>query len=208
MEVKFADSFGKSLKTLAWRHHPVYKFYEFFRYKIPMFFKNVWFFRKELWQFRTWDYSFNLSLLKRSLEGLVDTIEFKGWEIDGPRMKKVAKMKRAIQILDNIDKHPYIEMAEEKLGPLSKWDIEFQPVSGNSELFELVDNESENEKNHRRTVYDLSNQLEEQEWNELWTILRGQNIQEYKDLMNKKEVKDGSEWDEWYDGSGMTHWWD
>lgn len=208
MEVKFADSFGKSLKTLAWHHHPIYKFYEFFRYKIPMFLKNIWFFRKQLWEFRTWDYSFNLQLLKRSLEGLADTIEFKGWEIDGPRMKKVAKMKRTIQILDNIEKHPYIEMAEEKLGPLSKWNIEFQPVSDNSELFELVDNESENEKNHRRAVYDLSNQLEEQEWNELWTILRGQNIQEYKDLMDKKEVKDGSEWDEWYDGSGMTHWWD
>ena len=208
MEIKFANSFGKSLKTLAWHHHPVYKFYEFFRYKIPMFFKNIWFFRKELWQFRTWDYTFNLSLFKRSIEGLAETIEFKGWEIDGPRMKKVAKMKRVIQILDNIEKYPYIEMAEEKLGPLSKWDIQFEPIPDNPEMYELVETETEIEKNHRRVVYDLSNQLEEQEWNELWTILRGQNIQEYKDLMDKKEVKDGSEWDEWYDGSGMTHWWD
>ena len=61
MEVKFANSFSKSLKTLAWHHHPIYKFYEFFRYKIPMFFKNVWFFRKELWQFRPWDYTFNFN---------------------------------------------------------------------------------------------------------------------------------------------------
>ena len=208
MEIKFTNSFGKSLMKLAWHHHPVYKFYEFFRYKIPMFFKNVWFFRKELWRFRTWDYTFNLSLLKRSIEGLADTIEFKGWEIDGPRMKKVAKMKRAIQILDNIENHPYIEMAEEKLGKLSKWRIEFAPLPDNPEMYELVETETEIEKNHRRAVYDLSNKLEEQEWNELWTILRGQNIQEYKDLMDKKEVKDGSEWDEWYDGSGMTHWWD
>jgi hypothetical protein len=208
MEIKFADSFSKSLKKLVWHHHPVYKFYELFRYKIPSFFKNVWFFRKELWQFRTWDYTFNLLLLKRSIEGLADTIEFKGWEIDESRLKKVAKMKRAIQILDNIENYSYIEMAEEKLGKLKDWKPEFKALPDNPELFELVDNENEEEKSHTRAVYVLSDQLEQDEWNELWTILRGQNIQEYKDLMDKKEVKDGSEWDKWHDGSDMRQWWD
>jgi hypothetical protein len=208
MEIKFADSFSKSLKKLVWHHHPVYKFYELFRYKLPSFFKNVWFFRKELWQFRTWDYTFNLLLLKRSIEGLADTIEFKGWEIDESRLKKVAKMKRAIQILDNIENYSYIEMAEEKLGKLKDWKPEFKALPDNPELFELVDNENEEEKSHTRAVYVLSDQLEQDEWNELWTILRGQNIQEYKDLMDKKEVKDGSEWDKWHDGSDMRQWWD
>jgi hypothetical protein len=208
MEIKFADSFSKSLKKLVWHHHPVYKFYELFRYKLPSFFKNVWFFRKELWQFRTWDYTFNLLLLKRSIEGLADTIEFKGWEIDESRLKKVAKMKRAIQILDNIENYSYIEMAEEKLGKLKDWKPEFKALPDNPELFELVDNENEEEKSHTRAVYVLSDQLEQDEWNELWTILRGQNIQEYKDLMDKKEVKDGSEWDKWHDGSNMRQWWD
>jgi hypothetical protein len=193
---------------LVWHHHPVYKFYELFRYKLPSFFKNVWFFRKELWQFRTWDYTFNLLLLKRSIEGLADTIEFKGWEIDESRLKKVAKMKRAIQILDNIENYSYIEMAEEKLGKLKDWKPEFKALPDNPELFELVDNENEEEKSHTRAVYVLSDQLEQDEWNELWTILRGQNIQEYKDLMDKKEVKDGSEWDKWHDGSNMRQWWD
>jgi hypothetical protein len=208
MEIKFADSFSKSLKKLVWHHHPVYKFYELFRYKLPSFFKNVWFFRKELWQFRTWDYTFNLLLLKRSIEGLADTIEFKGWEIDESRLKKVAKMKRAIQILDNIENYSYIEMAEEKLGKLKDWKPEFKALPDNPELFELVDNENEEEKSHTRAVYVLSDQLEQDEWNELWTILRGQNIQEYKDQMDEKEVKDGSEWDKWHDGSDMRQWWD
>lgn len=208
MEIKFGNSFGKSLKKLAWHHHPVYKFYELFRYKIPMFFKNVWFFRKDLWRFRTWDYTFNLSLFKRSVEGLVDRIEFKGWEIDESRLKKVAKMKRVIQILDNIESYSYIEMAEEKLGKLNKWNHSFEPDPEFPEMYLLVDHDSEDQKNHTRAVYSLSDKLEQEEWNELWTILRGQNIQEYKDLMDKKEVKDGSEWDEWYDGSGMTYWWD
>ena len=45
MKVLFADSFGKSLKRLVWHQHPIYKVYELFRYKIPMFFENLWFFR-------------------------------------------------------------------------------------------------------------------------------------------------------------------
>ena len=117
-------------------------------------------------------------------------------------------MKRAIQILDNIENYSYIEMAEEKLGKLKDWKPEFKALPDNPELFELVDNENEEEKSHTRAVYVLSDQLEQDEWNELWTILRGQNIQEYKDLMDKKEVKDGSEWDKWHDGSDMRQWWD
>ena len=208
MKVGFKNSFWKSLDTIRIHNTWWYKTYEVFRYKIPTFFKNIWFFRKQLWEFRTWDYTFNLNLFARSLEGTSKTIEFHGWEIDSSRLKKVAKMKRAIQILENTNNHPYIEMAEEKLGKMGPWKPEFKPLSDNPEMFELVENETENEKSHRKAVYDLSNQLEQDEWNELWTILRGQNIQEYKDLMDKKEVKDGSEWDEWFDGSGMNSWWD
>jgi hypothetical protein len=208
MKSKFPDSLGKSIKRLIWHHHPVYKFYELFRYKIPMFFKNLWFFRKELFEYRRWDYTFNLNLFRRSLEGTVDYIEIKGWEIDSSRLKKVAKMRRAIEILNNIDTHPYIEMAESKLGKLSKMNFEFEPLPDNPELYRLKDSESEDERKHNRSVYDLSDQLENDEWNELWTILRGQDVKEYKTLTDSKEVKNGFEWDEWFDGSGMNHWWD
>lgn len=211
MKVTFADSFGKSLKRLIWHQNPVYKFYEFFRYKLPMFFKNLWFFKKELWEFRTWDYTFNLCLLKRSLEGTCNTIEFYGWEIDEPRLKKVAKMKRVVQIIDNIEKHSYFDMAEEILGKLSKWDIEFKQLPDNSELYQLVDNESEVEKNHRRAVYDLSNKLEKEEWDELWTILKGQNHEEYKQIFDsatEEEKRKTDLWYKWFDGSGLNNWWD
>jgi hypothetical protein len=208
MEIKFADSFGKSIKKMIWHQHPVYKFYELFRYKIPMFFKNLWFFRKELFEYRKWDYTFNLGLLRRSLEGTVDYIDFKGWEIDSSRLKKVAKMRRAIEILNNIESHTYIEMAETKLGKLDSFEIEFERVSETPELYQLIENETESQKKHRRSVYDLSEQLEKDEWNELWTILRGQDRNEYNTFLDSKEVKNGFEWDEWFDGSGMDNWWD
>ena len=47
MEVQFTDTFFKSLKTLSRHQTWWYKTYELFRYKIPYFFENVWYFRKE-----------------------------------------------------------------------------------------------------------------------------------------------------------------
>lgn len=38
------------------------------------FIKNIWFFRKELYNYRTHDYSYSLSMFKRGLEGLREEI--------------------------------------------------------------------------------------------------------------------------------------
>ena len=38
------------------------------RNPLLMFLKNVWLFRRELWNFRTFDYKYNLDLFCRSLE--------------------------------------------------------------------------------------------------------------------------------------------
>ena len=45
MDVQFTDSFWKSLKTMNRHQTWWYKTYELFRYKIPYFFENVWYFR-------------------------------------------------------------------------------------------------------------------------------------------------------------------
>ena len=62
MKIEFADSFWKSLKTLSRHETWWYKTYEFFRRDLPYFLENIWFFRKELYAFRSWDYSYNLDL--------------------------------------------------------------------------------------------------------------------------------------------------
>ena len=50
MDIKFADTFGDSIKTMirynTWSKN---KTYELFRYDLPRFFKNVWRFRSALW---------------------------------------------------------------------------------------------------------------------------------------------------------------
>lgn len=211
MKIQFANSFSKSLKRLIWHQHPVYKIYEVFRYKIPMFFKNLWFFRKELWDFRSWDYGFNLMMLRRSLEKTVNTIEVYGNEVEESRMKKVEKMKRVIELLKNVRSDSYIEMAEKELGEIKHIDWEFEEVPDNPGYMKLVDKEDEEEKNHNRKVYDRANEIESEEWKEIWRILEGQDHSDYTKLMDSSSEEDKRNtdlWCKWFDGSGMKNWWD
>jgi len=211
MEVNFADSFTKSLKRLVWHQHPVYKFYEFFRYKLPMFFENLWFFRKELWEFRSWDYGFNLMMLRRSLEKTVNTIEYYGHEIDESRMKKVQKMKRVIELLNHVRSDSYTEMAEKELGEVRHIDWEFEEVPDNPGYMRLIDNESQQDTEHNRKVYNRADEIEKQEWKEIWRILEGQEHEDYVKLLESASEEDRRKtdlWYKWFDGSGMKHWWD
>jgi len=210
MKVLFADSFGKSLKRLVWHQHPIYKVYELFRYKIPMFFENLWFFKKELWNFRSWDYSFNLQMLNRSLEKTVNTIEYYGHEVDDSRMKKVEKMKRVIELLGHIRSDSYIEMAEKELGEIKNIDWDFEEVKDNPDYFQLIESNSE-EKEHNRNVYNRADEIEKKEWKEIWKILEGQDHNDYVKLVESTSEEDRRKtdlWYKWFDGSGMKHWWD
>lgn len=199
MEIKFADSFWKSLKVMARHQTWWYKTYEVFRYKIPMFFENVWYFRKVLWRFRSWDYTFNLMMLSKSLEKTAHTLEFHGFEIEETKNKKVEKIKRVIEIINSLNESNYINRAEEQLGELR-----------GVEFWEDKEDTPE-DKEHNKKVLDLSSKIEEDEWSELFVILKGQNHQDYAELMDnatEEEKMKTDLWNKWFDGSGMKHWWD
>lgn len=200
MKITFADSFWESLDTI--RRHDTwwYKTYEVFRYKLPMFFENIWYFRKQLWSFRSWDYSFNLQIFARSLEKTAHTLEYHGHEVDISRMKKVQKIKRVIEIINSMREDVYIDKAEKELGELK-----------NLDGWRMDREDTPEEKEHNRKVFLLATKMAESEHNELWDILRGQNHQEYIDLMDSlsdEEKKNEDVWNEWFDGSGVKHWWD
>jgi len=209
MDVEFADSFGKSLKKLIRHQTWWYKTYEFFRYDIKNFIHNIWFFRKELWSYKWWDYRYQLEMFKRSIEGSYPNLEKHGIEVDSSRMKKVEKMKRACQLMENIIDGNFIEQAEKELGELILHDWEFEDVPDKPGYSQLIDNETEEERLHNKKIFDRSHEIEEEQWNELWDIIRGQDRKILKSEYQKlKEEGRDDEYESIHDGTDLRGWWD
>jgi hypothetical protein len=156
-------------------------------YSVKNYIKNLIWFHKEIVEFRPWDYSHNLSLFAKSLQRTCDYIETHGYEVEESRLQKVAKMKRAIQILDNIKNDSYLELAEIKLNQKYSYHrLDFVTAENNS--YRLVDNAPDDIKDMNRTLSKLSVDIAKEEWDELWNIIKGSN-----DLD---------------DGTNMQGWWD
>ena len=211
MEIKFADTFSKSLKKLMWHESKIYKFYSFFRRDIMRFIKNVWRFRKPLFRHYWWDHHGTLMFMEVGLNHMSENIEKNGMEIDISRMKKVEAMKRAVQIIKNYNESNYIEMAESEVGPLHLHDWEFEEVPDNPGFSRLVEKETEEEKKQNRKVFNRARQIEKEEWKELMHLLEGQDIKGYKKFektLTEEEKKETNQYYNWFDGSGIKGWWD
>jgi hypothetical protein len=199
MEIKFADSFGESIKTLIRHNTWWYKTYNLFRSDIPRFIKNIWKFRKGLWNHYWFDHHGTMMMMEIGLTDIANTTEKYGNEIDETRLKKVDAMRRVIQLIQNYNNDSYIEMAEKELGELvlRKW--EFENVPDKPGFSQLIDNETENEKEHNGKVFYRAREIEKMEWEELFVILKGQDYTKFdKDI----------DWNEQFDGSGLKNWWD
>ncbi len=188
MKIQITDTFTKSLKRLIWHQHWLYKTYATFRYDIPLFFKNVWRFRKELWNHQWWDYRYNLEILYRSLSITYKGISERGIEADYSREPKVKAMKRALELLKHKLDDDYIKRAEAELGPLSDWEWE------TDENGVLIDRDTPEQKKHNRAVFKLAMDIENKEWKEMWDILKGSKY--------SKSYSDK------FDGTDMRGWWD
>jgi hypothetical protein len=199
MEVKFADSFGKSIKALISHNTWLYKTYHLFCYDLPRFFKNIWRFRSALWNHYWFDYGSTLEFMEISLINMSDNVEKRGLEIDKTRLKKVQSMRRAIEILKNCREDNYIDMAEKELGDLIFNDWEFEDIPDKPGFSKLVDNLTLEEETHNRKVFDRSKEIQEKEWSELFVILKGQDYTKFD-----KNI----DWNEQFDGSGLRGWWD
>jgi hypothetical protein len=194
MQIKTTDKFLKSLKRTAFQQSRIYTIYSFFRRKIPKFFKNIWAFRKEVSTFSWWDFRYNISLLRKSLEITSHGVESKGIEVDESRLKKVKAMKELIEILKVIEEDSYLELAEKELGELPNRPIEFRPCEDPHDCYEIVDNDTEEDKNLRKLIYKRADEIEEQSWDRMARIIRGQK---------REEIESKG-----YDGTGMRGWWD
>jgi len=210
MKIKYKYSVLEKIVDKIYYDTKLWKVKDTLLIGIPNFFKNIWRFRRELYQHQWWDYTFTLQMLHRSLSIMVDKLEKDGIEVDSHRLKKVNAIKRAIQILKSKIDGDYIERAQLKYGKLALRPLEFEPIE-NSTSYRMVDNDTPSEKKHRTKIYAYANKLEEDEWKELWKIFEGQDIKEFSKLLKtktKEEQRNGDIWGEWFDGSGMRSWWD
>jgi hypothetical protein len=153
--------------------------------------RNFWYFRKEIWNFRSWDYNFQLRLLRCSLIPLRDDI-LNGYEEKVSRMKKVAAIQEAIDLIDRILEDMYLQDAEAQLG------------------IDFMDTEDANDASK---VVALSHEMANHDWKRLWRIFEGQNYNEYVMLLDRHNVQSLFEddhtdvWGKWFDGTDARGWW-
>lgn len=209
MKVNTTDSFLDSLERLSMHQTWWYRAYEVVRYDVPRFFKNIWKFRKALWNHRWWDHHALLQFMEIGLDDMSDKIELHGIEIDEMRLKKVDKMRRVAQLIRNYNEDNYVEQAEAELGEIVRYDWEFEEVPGRTydnplgekdeKLYRLVEKETSEEKAHNRKVYNRAKEIQNAEWDELFTLLKGQD---YSTFSNDIDFYSQC------DGSGLRTWWD
>jgi hypothetical protein len=192
MKVEFKDSFFESLEKLVWYDSNLWKVWAAIRYDIPLFFKNVWRFRKELYNHQWWDYRFHLEMMYRSLSIMEKGMSEKGIEVTETRDVKVQKMRRALELLKHKLDDDYIQRAELELGEINRSEFDFEPVEGKEGFYRMIDNDTPAEKKHARNVYKRARVIEETEWKELWDIYKGKKF---------------TTWEK-YDGSDLRGWWD
>ena len=207
MKVEFKDTFFESVKDLIWHETKLWKVWAFIVRGIPNFFGNIWKFRKELYNHQWWDYRYTLEMLHRSLVIMEKELSVKGIEVPAHRDKKVAKIRRAIQLLDNRLNDNYVEQAEKELGELYSNPWEFEPTDDGN--YRLIDNDTKDEKEHNSKVFKLAATIDDKEWRELWNIFKGQSMLDFKKYtktLSKEEQE--TAWDNWFNGSDMRGWWD
>lgn len=212
MEVKFTNTFFNSFKKMIRRERWYWKTWDFIRYDMPRFFSNIRLFRKALYNFRWYAGQHAvLPFMETAVSEIASKIESRGNEVKISSDKKVAKMKRASEIMKLFIDEDFIELAEKELGAIVHHDWIFEPVEDKPGFSQIKDQDTTEEKEYNSKVFARARELEEQMWKELWQILEGQDFSKFKKAPKKIENDHDKSYDHWndqFDGSGMRGWWD
>jgi hypothetical protein len=211
MEVKFKDTFFESFEKMIARERWYWKTWDFLRYDLPRFFRNIWIFRKALYNHRWWSGHHTVfNFIETSISDIAKNVDERGNEVRETSEKKIQKMRRVVEILGHFRKEDFIDLAEKDLGiSIIHRDWEFEDSGEGNGTVSLVDNETEEEKDNNRRIFDRAREIEESMFKELWTTLEGQD---YSKFQQSPEGTDHNEsYDNWlrqFDGSGIRGWWD
>ena len=108
-----------------------------------------------------------------------------------------------IQILRNIENEVYIKKAETILGMCNIGEIKKDCTTGNYEPL-LTKEEQENNKK----IFDMARKLENDDWENFISLIKGQDIQDFYDLKKMHpDIEEEKLYMKWFDGSGIRSWW-
>lgn len=192
MNTEVKDTFFESIEKLVWYDTKLWKVWSVIRYDIPLFFKNIWRFRKELYNHQWWDYRFHLEMTYRSLSIMEKGMSEKGINVTETRNVKVQKMRRVLELLKHKLDDDYMQRAEGELGEIYRAPFEFEPIEGKDGSYRWINNDTPLQQKHNRKVFKRSKVIEDKEWKELWDIIKGNKF---------------TTWEK-YDGSDLRGWWD
>lgn len=181
---EFWQEFKDFFEYTVWKHGIAE-----FCYNLKYWFKNQKNFRKQLWEFRNWDYEYAVGMFIRSLELLRDTIEH-GHDDKRSSAKKVAKINELIELINyDYDDDIFEVWKKRNSGKLTK---------------------DESDKEIERIRHDY--------YSKIFAIIEGQSNVKLTNEVNKelgvepytKEYHDRwyDIWAEKFDGSGIEGWWD
>jgi hypothetical protein len=144
-------------------------------YHIPRFFKNIFKFRKSLFRYRNDDYMFVLEILQECLIDLKKGLD-SPYPMDLNDDKRLEDIEKCITILKNVTTDNYFERAEFELGveaPPLKFEVKNNTENGNINAAEIIiEKRNEHDDKIWRSVLCKSTEMEEEEWNELFLILK------------------------------------
>lgn len=167
VKIVITEKFINSLNNILKQERTFYKIWNFIKYDIKWFFKNLKSFRKDIYRFRPWDWRFNLDIFKTSLEQTLEQLVTYGNEVPETLIPKIKDIKKAIIYLDVIANENYLEIAEINTG--LKWISTWH----NGDL--TKDQEINNE-----IIIIERNKIEKEYWDFLWDIIKGDSTRGLK----------------------------
>jgi len=182
-------------------------------YTVPNFFRNVYRFRNILANTYDWDATACLRMMKIHLERVANYLETNGQEVKEHRLKKVEKIRRAVALLELHSEEDFISWAEERTGEkVIETDYYFEKSEEHKGCYQMKDHLTDEEKAHNGRIYKAAQEIATETWKELFDILRGQDPEVYHILLELSKSSDPKQssdlWFNWFDGSGLKHWWD
>lgn len=139
-------------------NYRVRKIYDLFRYAIPRFLGNVWYFRSSLANTYDFDYSGSLYFMREHFKQLEPTLR-NGYHLNGD--KTADKVKVCILLLDRI-----LDSSEQY--SLSELDLDF---SGKRVTLKRKPKNSEHPRHGTKTYWEVTKIKEDQDWELLMKML-------------------------------------